>query len=127
MIHVAAAIIKNEQDQILICQRSPDGDLPLMWEFPGGKVEAGESPEHCAVRELMEELNIEIDITQFFGETIYSYPTKDIRLSFYLANIIRGQIKAQVHQQIAWVNKDQLDQYDFAPADVDVVEKLKNS
>lgn len=118
----AALIIKD--DKILICQRSKDDKQPEKWEFPGGKIEPGETLEECLVREIREELNIDIDIDVKFGESIYEYPSGVIRLVGFLAKWRSGEIKLNVHDDCRWVSRDELKEFDFAPADIPFVDEL---
>lgn len=124
MTRVSAAIIKNSENEILICQRGPGGSCEFLWEFPGGKIEQGESPEECLVRECREELEIDIEVLDLFEETKYSYPERDIEFVFFTASLIKGVPAPSVHKTIKWVSPDRLGEYEFCPADVFVVEKL---
>lgn len=83
MIFVSAAIIRNTAGEILICQRGAGGSCAFLWEFPGGKQEAGETAADCLVRECREELGIEIDIVALLEQTSYTYPDNKIGLSFF--------------------------------------------
>lgn len=85
MILVSAAIIRNTAGEILICQRGAGGSCAFLWEFPGGKQEAGETAADCLVRECREELGIEIDIVALLEQTSYTYPDNKIGLSFFAA------------------------------------------
>ena len=85
MILVSAAIIRNTAGEILICQRGAGGSCAFLWEFPGGKQEAGEKAADCLVRECREELGIEIDIVALLEQTSYTYPDNKIGLSFFAA------------------------------------------
>ena len=87
MILVSAAIIRNTAGEILICQRGAGGSCAFLWEFPGGKQEAGETAADCLVRECREELGIEIDIVALLEQTSYTYPDNKIGLSFFAAKI----------------------------------------
>lgn len=124
MIDVSAAIIKNETGEILICQRGKGGVCEYLWEFPGGKLEAWESPEECLVRECREELGIEIMVQELFAETTYSYPDITIAFSFFCAEVINGEPTANVHKSIQWVLPDELKLFEFCPADIAIIEKL---
>lgn len=90
MILVSAAIIRNTAGEILICQRGAGGSCAFLWEFPGGKQEAGETAADCLVRECREELGIEIDIVALVEQTSYTYPDNKIGLSFFAAQITGG-------------------------------------
>ena len=124
MTTVIAAIILKE-GKVLIAQRAQGQNLAGKWEFPGGKVEPGESPEECLVREIREELGIKIEVDEFFGESVYRYDTVVIKLLAYKAVYVDGEYKLTVHSQIKWVKPDELDNYDLAPADIAFVKKLK--
>jgi 8-oxo-dGTP diphosphatase len=95
-----------------------------LWEFPGGKIEPGESPEECLVRECLEELEIEIEVLDLFEETKYSYPEREIEFMFFSASLKKGVPTPNVHDSIKWVSPDMLGEYEFCPADVFVVERL---
>ncbi len=124
MIQVSAAIIKDETDKILICQRGEGGICEYLWEFPGGKLEIGETPQDCLVRECMEELDIDVEVEELFAETTYAYPDKEIAFSFFYARIVKGEPAACVHKSIKWVLKEELSAYQFCPADVAITDKL---
>ena len=124
MTRVSAAIIKNSENEILICQRGPGGSCEFLWEFPGGKIEQGESPEECLVRECREELEIDIEVLDLFEEKKYSYPEQDIEFMFFTASLKKGAPVPSVHKTIKWVWPDRLGEYEFCPADISVVEKL---
>ena len=126
MLQVAAAIIQNERGEVLVCKRGPGGSCAHLWEFPGGKREAGETDAQCLVREIKEELALEISVGPLFGQASYRYPDKHVALSFYLARIVGGQLSCLVHEQARWVAPRDLVGLHFCPADKDIVEKLRN-
>lgn len=126
MKEVTAAIIIKD-DLILIAQRGKDESLAGKWEFPGGKIESGETPQECLKREIKEELNIEIQVGEFLGESIYTYPNGQIKLMGYFATIVNGNFELSVHDEVKWVSIDEIDNFDFAPADIPLVKKLKFS
>ncbi len=124
MLEVAAAIIK-EQDRVLITQRAPEDKHALKWEFPGGKLEAGETPEGCLRREIMEELNLTIDILGSLGVVEYAYSWGEIRLIAFEACILSGEMELKVHHAAKWVRPKELQFYDFLPADSGLLKILQ--
>lgn len=121
---VTSAIIIQD-NKILITQKGPQGRFADKWEFPGGKIDAGETPEECIIRELFEELQIGIQVDGFFGECIHTYPEgKNIVLA-YLCSWHTGDITLTEHSNYKWVTVDELNQYDLTPADILVANKLR--
>src|SRR5579884_2539338 len=118
---VVAAVI--EQDgRILACQRHSGGPHPLKWEFPGGKVEAGESPEKALVRELKEELNIDAEVGAELARYDYQYPGRDpILLLFFQVVRFGGQLRNEVFERVDWVLPRDLPSLDFLEGDVEFV------
>ena len=125
MKEVTAAIILKA-NRVLIAQRAPGENLAGKWEFPGGKIEPGETLQECLKREIREELDVDIEVLDFFSESIYTYQNGTIKLMAFLCKWISGDFTLNVHSHIAWVNHHELDVYDFAPADIPLVEKLKS-
>ena len=117
MIQVAAAIIRNDQGGILLCRRGPGGECAGLWEFPGGKIEPGETAYDCVVREIREELGVRILPKGVMMQTQYAYPSRTIDFTFFDAKVLSGTIMPQVHAQIAWVSPAGILQYDICPAD----------
>jgi 8-oxo-dGTP diphosphatase len=120
MLQVTCAIIAHA-NKILICQRSASMKLPLKWEFPGGKIEAGESKEECLRREIKEELNIDISIERALTMIEHHYPDFSLRLYPFVCGLQSGEVKALEHTQAIWVAIDQLADYDWAEADLPIV------
>lgn len=120
----AAILFKN--GRILIAKRKAGEKLANFWEFPGGKIEDGETPEGCLKRELKEELGIEVWIGEFFGESIYHYEQGSIHLLGYWTTWVKGDMEPKVHSEVKWVTPEELDQYIFAPADIPFVKKLRS-
>lgn len=120
---IAAIIIDN--NKILIGQRGKNEKLAGKWEFPGGKIELGETPQECLKREIKEELKVDIAIGNYFGESIYTYLNGKIKLIAYFATILSGDIKLSVHDKVEWITISEIDEYEFAPADIPFIEKLK--
>lgn len=125
MIDVAAAVIFDAAGRLLICQRGPNTSCPLLWEFPGGKREAGEAWADCLIRECREELAIEIAVGEELGRTSYAYPERVVHLRFLRATIVDGEAQSLEHQQIRWVQPGCLGEYPFCPADEEIVARLQ--
>ncbi len=125
MTHVTAAIIRRN-GKILICQRAEGGSCAWLWEFPGGKVEKGETPEHSLIRECREELGLDIYVKGVFAEKTWKYPEREIAFTFYYANITGGELRMNAHNAICWVSPQELKNYTFCPADVEIAERLEN-
>lgn len=123
MKEVTAAIIRDG-DKILICQRGADDECALLWEFPGGKREDGETLEQCIIREIYEELELEIRVLGVFTESTYHFNGKEIHFTVYNAEVIGGSLKLNVHNAAEWIIVDELGKYEFMPADVEFVEKI---
>lgn len=125
IIKVVAAILQKE-DKILIARKKQGKPLAGYFEFPGGKIEEGETPEESLIRELMEEMNIKIAVKEYIGESIYDYGNdKVISLLGYTAEIIDGEIKLSDHDIYEWVTLEQINNYKIAPADIPLIDKLK--
>ena len=122
-IQVTAAILRRN-DQYLICQRAHDDALPLLWEFPGGKMEDGETLEECIIRECREELAVDIRVLGEFGRTSYPHAGNELIFTFFCAEIVGGDISVNVHEQVKWVSAAELADYEFCPADVAIVERI---
>jgi 8-oxo-dGTP diphosphatase len=123
MITVTAAILIKDS-KVFVAQRKAHGRLSGKWEFPGGKVEPGETPEESLKRELEEELDIDATIGQYMGDSIHRYEFGTVKILFYRAFWNGDDIVSKDHQDVQWVSMDQLNEYDFAPADLPFVERL---
>lgn len=119
---VAAMLFKDRK--VLIAQRAEHDPLAGLWEFPGGKVEAGESPEESLIRETREEFCIDIAVGRFYASSIYPYEKGTIRLLAYFCSHTGGVLKSTVHNKYEWVEVKDLNQFVFAPADRPLVEEL---
>lgn len=124
MINVAAAVIVNNDGDILITQRSEEDKLSLKWEFPGGKIENGETAEECLEREIMEELNLKIEVLEYLGSCVHKYDTKEICLIAHKARVLSENMKLNVHNAVRWVKEYELKNYDFAPADIKLLQVI---
>lgn len=122
---VAAALLVMDR-MILIAQAKQTHKLiPNKWELPGGKIEPGETPEECLKRELKEEFCIDVEVGEFFGENTHAYENYGtVRLLVYWAYWVRGEFVPQDHQQYRFVEPKNLLDYEFAPADIPLLEKL---
>lgn len=125
MIEVAATIIENDTGCILIARRGAGKSQAGMWEFPGGKLEAGEFLEQCLKRELVEEMQIEIEPYAYYGQHDHHYGDTHIRLIAYKARFVSGEIHLMDHVEYRWVKRDELVEFTFAPADIRFVEMLQ--
>jgi 8-oxo-dGTP diphosphatase len=124
MIRVTAAIIRDG-GQVLITRRTGSGDpLAGKWEFPGGKIEEGESPEVCLSRELREELGVAVCVGEPLGSVVHTYPRGTIELLFYAVTIVSGSLSLKAHDRYAWVRPAEMSGFDFAPADLPMVNQL---
>ncbi len=126
-IRVTAAVIFDKQGQVFIAQRSSDDAMGGKWEFPGGKIEPGETPEACLQRELYEELGVLAEVHELFMVSRYAYPSFNIELFAYRVSILSGQMTLYVHQNCQWVALAELIHIDLSAADRPIVEKLVNS
>ena len=121
-IEVVAAIIHNE-DKILATQRGY-GEWKDFWEFPGGKMEAGETPEDALRREIWEELETRIVVERFVKTIDWDYPAFHLTMHCYLCRVESGCLKLKEHEAARWLTKDELDSVEWLPADRDVVKEI---
>ena len=122
MMAVVAAVIRRA-GSIMLCQRRPGAHNGLKWEFPGGKIEAGESPEAALVRELLEELDIRVDVGRIVDAVCHRYADRDVLVLFYDCEIIGGEPRAVDCNAVAWATPEAIRGYDFAGADRAFVER----
>lgn len=120
---VTAAILVRD-NVIFIAKRGPEGRFAHRWEFPGGKIEPGESPEDCLTREMAEEFAIEVRVGEFFTESLHTFPGGQILVLAYFCRWAGGDIRPVEHEEYRWVTASELDGFDFAPADVPIAAKL---
>ena len=124
MTEVVAALIWDG-DRFMICQRPAHKARGLLWEFVGGKVEPGETMQHALIRECREELAVELAVGEVFMEVIHEYPDLTVRLTLFHASIAEGVPQKLEHHDIQWITPAQIDDYDFCPADVEILERIK--
>ena len=124
MTEVVAALIWNE-GRFLICQRPITKSCALLWEFVGGKVEKGETKEDALMRECKEELGIGLRVGDVFTEVIHEYPDITVHLTLFNAEISEGVPQKLEHNDIRWICPEEIPQYNFCPADVEIVSMLK--
>lgn len=123
MTKVAVAVIEKD-GKILVARRAKEDHFKGKWEFPGGKMETGESPQDCLRRELFEELGIEAEIGLFICSNRYGYSHGKVELLAYRVSCISGDIRRSVHDEIRWVSTDELLAYDFPAANKPIIEKV---
>lgn len=128
IVLVAAAALIDADGRVLICQRPQGKQLAGLWEFPGGKVEAGETPEDCLIRELKEELGIEVRAACLapFVFASHGYDSFHLLMPLFLLRRWDGVITAHEHEALAWVKPNQLSQYPMPPADEPLVAWLRD-
>ena len=124
MTDVVAALIW-EGDRFLACQRPANKARALLWEFVGGKVESGETPEEALIRECREELDITVAPRDVFLTVIHEYPDLTVKLTLFNASIAAGTPKALEHNDIRWITVAEIDELEFCPADEEILKKLK--
>ncbi len=124
-INVVAAIIRDANGRILSTQRGY-GEWKGWWEYPGGKMEGGETPEEALKREIREELSTEISVDEFFCTVDYDYPAFHLTMHCYLCSMLTGALRLNEHKAARWLKRDELGGVKWLPADVEVVEMLKS-
>ena len=127
-IRVVAAIIKAVNDNgepIVFATQRGYGDLKGGWEFPGGKMEAGETPQEALKREIMEELETEITVGELIDTIEYDYPTFHLSMDCFWAEIVSGDLVLIEHKAAKWLTKDELDSVDWLPADITLIDKIR--
>jgi len=120
---VTAGIIERD-GKFLITKRKKGGPLENKWEFPGGKIEAEETAEECLCRELEEEFGIITKVKSFVAESIFDYSDQTIRLLGYHVEYLSGEFVLNAHDEIRWVSKHEFSEFDFAEADLPLIEEI---
>ena len=122
-IEVVAAIIHDNKGRIFVTQRGY-GEYKDWWEFPGGKMEAGETPEEALKREIWEELETRIDVEKFVQTVEWDYPQFHLTMHCYLCLVKSGHLELKEHEAARWLNKNDLESVNWLPADWEIVRKL---
>jgi mutator protein MutT len=125
-IEVAAGLVFRDS-KLLITLRRPTDHLGGLWEFPGGKREPDESFENCLKRELLEELGMEVSVHEQIESIVHSYPEKTVLLNFYRCQWVNNEPQPIGCAALAWIRRDELDNYEFPAADARLLEKLKTA
>ena len=123
---VVAALIWRD-DKFMICQRPAHKARGLLWEFVGGKVEEGETKQQALIRECREEIAVTLDVGEIFMDVTHEYPDLTVHLTLFNATITEGEPQMLEHVDIRWITPREIPEYDFCPADVEILDKLRQS
>lgn len=126
-VDVVGAVIQNDAGEVLCARRSPQMSQGGLWEFPGGKIEPGESPAESLRREIREELGCEIDVGEQVADVIHPYPNLTVRLITYRARLAGGAPTPKEHAELRWLPVSALHRLDWAPADLPTVRRLQGN
>ena len=124
VIEVVAGLIRSG-DRFLACQRPADKARALLWEFPGGKIESGESGPEALVREIREELGVTLSVGGVYMDVTHEYPELTVHLTLYESTIAQGEVQKLEHNDVRWITVDEIGDYEFCPADQVFCAELK--
>jgi 8-oxo-dGTP diphosphatase len=124
-VEVSAALIFRD-GKLLIAQRHAASHLGGLWEFPGGKLEPGETFEQCLVREIREELGVKISVGELFEEVSHTYPEKSVHLQFFICQLLRGEPQPLDCAALKWISRSELADHQFPAADAQLLKRLKS-
>lgn len=127
-VRVVAAVIKavnKEGKPIILATQRGYGEFKDGWEFPGGKIESGEEPQQALKREIKEELDTEISVSEIIDTIEYDYPTFHLLMDCFWCEVIRGDLVLKEHEDAKWLDKESIDSVDWLPADVTLINKIK--
>ena len=129
ILNVVAAVIKAEKngEPIIFATQRGYGEFKDGWEFPGGKIQEGETPQEALKREIMEELDTEIEVGELIDTIEYDYPEFHLSMDCFWCSIVKGDLVLKEHEAAKWLTKESLDEVDWLPADKDLIEKIRNS
>ena len=128
-VRVVAAVIKTVNDKkepIIFATQRGYGEFKDGWEFPGGKIEAGETPQEALKREIMEELDTEVKVGTLIDTIEYDYPNFHLSMDCFICNILEGDLVLKEHEASKWLSKDELYSVDWLPADKEIIEKIED-
>ena len=128
-VKVVAAIIKavNENGEtIIFATQRGYGDFKGGWEFPGGKIESGETPQEALKREIIEELDTEVSVGELMDTVEYDYPQFHLSMDCFWCQLVRGNLVLKEHEAARWLTKDELNNVEWLPADITLIEKIRN-
>lgn len=128
-VKVVAAVIKavNENGEtIIFATQRGYGDFKGGWEFPGGKIESGETPQEALKREIIEELDTEVSVGELMDTVEYDYPQFHLSMDCFWCQIVRGNLVLKEHEAARWLTKDELNNVEWLPADITLIEKIRN-